>query len=63
MRCGLPQVAAIAFGGMIMDVFDLDRSLIGDYSRFARSFAEIRADDIRSRVAESYEGGSFGRIP
>lgn len=46
-----------------MDVFDLDRSLIGDYSRFARSFAEIRADDISGRVAEIYEGRQFWPDP
>ena len=46
-----------------MDVFDLDRSLIEDYSRFARSFAEIRADDIRGRVAEIYESGQFWPDP
>ena len=31
-----------------MNVFDLDRALVSDYSRFARSFTQIRAPDIRS---------------
>ena len=35
-----------------MDVFDLDRALVSDYERFARSFTQIRADDIRSQVHE-----------
>ncbi len=46
-----------------MDIFDLDRSLIGDYSQFARSFAEIRAPDIRRRVAAIYERGQFWPDP
>ncbi len=46
-----------------MDVFDLDRSLIRDYSRFARSFAEIRAPDIQERVAKIYEGKQFWPDP
>jgi len=46
-----------------VDVFDLDRSLIEDYSQFARSFAEIRAPDIRGRVAAIYESGQFWPDP
>ena len=29
-----------------MDVFDLDRALVSDYERFARSFTQMRAPDI-----------------
>ena len=29
-----------------MNVFELDRSLVTDYERFARSFTQIRAPDI-----------------
>src|ERR1044072_6157377 len=35
--------------GVPLDVFDLDRSVIGDYQRLARSFTHIRAADLRSR--------------
>jgi hypothetical protein len=37
-----------------MDVFDLDRALVSEYERFARSFTQIRADDIRSQIKEIY---------
>lgn len=42
-----------------MDVFDLDRSLIGDYERFARSFTEIRARDIKQQVELLYGSRRF----
>jgi hypothetical protein len=31
----------------IVNIFDLDRALVSDYQRFARSFTQIRAADIR----------------
>jgi hypothetical protein len=34
-----------------MDVFDLDQSLIADYERFARSFTQIRSEDIRRNTS------------
>jgi hypothetical protein len=34
----------------IVNVFDLDRVLVSDYERFARSFTQIKAADIRSQV-------------
>ena len=37
-----------------MNVFDLDRSLVRDYARFARSFTQIRAPDIRQQVEAIY---------
>ena len=46
-----------------MNVFDLDRSLVGDYERFARSFTQIRSPDIRARVEEIYSGGLFWPEP
>lgn len=46
-----------------MDVFDLDRSLIDDYERFARSFTSIRARDIRDQVNALYESGRFWPDP
>jgi hypothetical protein len=46
-----------------VNVFDLDRSLPGDYERFARSFKQIRAADIRSRLEEIYASGRFWPEP
>jgi hypothetical protein len=37
-----------------VNVFDLDAALIGDYERFARSFTQIRAPDIRRQVEAIY---------
>jgi hypothetical protein len=39
----------------IMNVFELDEALVNDYERFARSFTQIRAPDIRTPV-EACEG-------
>jgi len=46
-----------------VNVFDLDRSLVGDYERFARSFTQIRSPDIRERVEEMYSSGRFWPEP
>ncbi len=46
-----------------MDVFDLDRRLVADYQRFARSFTQIRAHDIRDQVASLYAQGRFWPDP
>ena len=46
-----------------MNVFDLDRSLVGDYERFARSFTQIRSPDIRAHVEEIYSSGRFWPEP
>lgn len=46
-----------------MNVFDLDESLIRDYERFARSFTQIRADDIRRQVNAIYATGRFWPEP
>jgi ATP-dependent helicase YprA (DUF1998 family) len=46
-----------------VNVFDLDRSLVGDYERFARSFTQIRSPDIRARVEEIYTSGRFWPEP
>ncbi len=46
-----------------MDVFDLDRSLIGDYESFARSFTRIRAPDIRQKIDDLYATGRFWPEP
>ena len=46
-----------------MNVFDLDRALVNDYERFARSFTQIRALDIRSQVAKIYATNRFWPEP
>ncbi|HXC25555.1 MAG TPA: DEAD/DEAH box helicase [Gemmatimonadaceae bacterium] len=46
-----------------MNVFDLRDTLIGDYQRFARSFTNIRADDIRTQVDEAYASGRYWPEP
>jgi hypothetical protein len=46
-----------------MDVFDLDRCLVVDYERFARSFTTIRAEDIREQVDQGYATGRFWPEP
>jgi hypothetical protein len=42
-----------------VNVFDLDRALVGDYERFARSFTQIRAHDILSQVEQIYATNRF----
>jgi len=46
-----------------MDVFDLDGALVNDYERFARSFTQIRAQDIRTQVDALYASGRFWPEP
>jgi Lhr-like helicase len=46
-----------------MNVFDLDSALVGDYERFARSFTQIRANDIRSQVEDIYASRRFWPEP
>jgi Lhr-like helicase len=46
-----------------MNVFDLDSSIIRDYERFARSFTEIRALDIREQIDALYATGRFWPEP
>jgi ATP-dependent helicase YprA (DUF1998 family) len=46
-----------------VNVFDLDRALVSDYSRFARSFTQIRAPDIRSQVEKIYASNRFWPEP
>lgn len=46
-----------------MDVFSLDRHLVDDYQRFARSFTTIRAKDIREQVDQIYGTGKFWPEP
>ena len=46
-----------------MTIFDLDRSVLADYERFARSFADIRAEDLRKKVDDAYRQGTFWPQP
>jgi Lhr-like helicase len=46
-----------------MDVFDLDQSLVSDYERFARSFTQIRANDIRQQIDAIYASRRFWPEP
>jgi len=46
-----------------MNVFDLDRAVVSDYERFARSFTQIRALDIRSQVEKIYATNRFWPEP
>jgi hypothetical protein len=46
-----------------VDVFDLDRTLVEDYARFARSFTKMRAEDISSQVEKIYSSRSFWPEP
>jgi ATP-dependent helicase YprA (DUF1998 family) len=46
-----------------VNVFDLDRAVVSDYSRFARSFTQIRAPDIRFQVEQIYATNRFWPEP
>jgi len=46
-----------------LNVFDLDRTIVSDYERFARSFTQIRAPDIRSEVEAIYANDRFWPEP
>ncbi len=35
-----------------MTVFDLDRYVVREYERFARSFTNIHAKDLKSKIAD-----------
>jgi hypothetical protein len=50
-------------GWFAVNAFDLDRSLVRDYERFARSFTQIRAGDIRSQVEAIYATNLFWPEP
>jgi hypothetical protein len=46
-----------------VNVFDLDRALVSDYARFARSFTQIRAPDILAQVEQIYATNRFWPEP
>lgn len=49
--------------GASVNVFELDQSLIRDYERFARSFTQLRAPDIRAQVEAIYASDQFWPEP
>jgi ATP-dependent helicase YprA (DUF1998 family) len=46
-----------------LNIFDLDHALLRDYKRFARSFTQIRAPDIRTQVEALYASDRFWPEP
>jgi hypothetical protein len=46
-----------------VNVFELDSSLVSDYARFARSFTQIRAPDIRAQIEQIYATNRFWPEP
>jgi hypothetical protein len=46
-----------------MDVFALDRSVVGDYSAFARSFTSVKSEDLRRSIEDTYKTGRFWPEP
>jgi hypothetical protein len=46
-----------------MDVFALDRALVDDYSAFARSFTNVKADDLQQSIEDTYRTGRFWPEP
>ena len=42
-----------------MKAFDLDRSVVGSYAEFSRSFSKVRAPDLRASIDQQYEDGRF----
>lgn len=54
---------SFASGGPTVDVFDLSSSLIREYERFARSFVNIRSQEIQDAVDREYGKGKFWPVP
>ena len=46
-----------------MTIFDLDRHVVREYKRFARSFTSIRAPDLYRKITEAYDGNRFWPEP
>ncbi len=62
-KLGCRYGCVYAAGVTTIDVFDLDRALVQDYERFARSFTQIRAADIRAQVETIYASRRFWPEP
>jgi uncharacterized protein YPO0396 len=56
-------MAALALVETVLDVFSLRESLIEHYQSIARSFTEIRAEDIKRQVHAAYDSGRFWPDP
>ena len=56
-------VSSTRMPGASVNVFELDQSLIRDYERFARSFTQLRAPDIRVQVEAIYASDRFWPEP
>jgi hypothetical protein len=46
-----------------MTIFDLDRYVVGEYERFARSFTTIRAGDLRDKLNQADASNRFWPEP
>jgi len=46
-----------------MTVFDLDRYVVREYERFARSFTDIHAGDLNTKIAGAYASNKFWPEP
>ena len=46
-----------------MDVFEFRDRLIADYAAFSRSFAKIKAEDIRFEINHQYDSGRYHPPP
>ena len=44
-------------------IFDLDRYVVHEYERFARSFTNIRAGDLKDKLKAAYESNRFWPEP
>jgi hypothetical protein len=49
--------------GRVLDIFELDRSLIDRYAKFARSFSIIQAPEIRKQIDWAYDQHRFWPPP
>jgi hypothetical protein len=54
VRLRVPDGPCLGGAITVVDVFDLDRTLVADYASFARSFTQIRAQDIQDQVDAIY---------
>ena len=55
-----PGCARAKLGGFVVNVFDLDRALVGNYERFARSFTQIGRPTSVRRSSKSTRRIAFG---
>ena len=63
VRRGSPVGPSLGGAVAVVDVFDLDRTLVADCASFARSFTHIRAPDLRGQVDEIYASRRFWPKP